>query len=216
MVKSSKNESNKIKELGLTMKELKAIARKIGVKDYENPSRIRLVEEIDKLEASKELKKKKIASSLLLKGKQNTELKPKKSKREPVKISKKIKFEKYKGDDLELKGKDIRKSFRLKKENKDILGKKRVIIKIRPKKDNKKIAEIKDIVKSLLLNKREKVKKIEKIIKIKRYDAYKPVKVYEAFDGNFIEYQSNSDRDKSISIARYLRIIRGYLKKNDR
>ena len=34
MVKSSKNESNKIKELGLTMKKLKAIARKIGVKNY--------------------------------------------------------------------------------------------------------------------------------------------------------------------------------------
>ena len=32
------------------MKELKAIARKIGVKNYENLSRIRLVEEIDKLE----------------------------------------------------------------------------------------------------------------------------------------------------------------------
>ena len=58
MVKSSKNESNKIKELGLTMKELKAIARKIGVKNYENLSRIGLVEEIDKLGPSKELKKK--------------------------------------------------------------------------------------------------------------------------------------------------------------
>ena len=69
MVKSSKNESDKIKELGLTIKELKAIARKIGVKNYENLSRIRLVEETDKLEPSKELKKKKIVSSLLLKGK---------------------------------------------------------------------------------------------------------------------------------------------------
>ena len=69
MSKSSKNESDKIKELGLTMKELKAIAGKIGVKNYENCSRIRLVEEIDKLEPLKELKKKEILSSLLLKGK---------------------------------------------------------------------------------------------------------------------------------------------------
>ena len=68
MLKSSRNVSNKIKELGLTMEELKAIARKIGVKNYENLSRIRLVEEIDKLEQSKELEKKKIVSSLLLKG----------------------------------------------------------------------------------------------------------------------------------------------------
>ena len=137
MVKSSKNESDKIKELGLTMEELRVIARQIGVKNYENLSRIRLVEEIDKQEASKELKKQKIVSSLLLKGKKILDLKQK-SKKEPVKISKKIKFEKYKGDDLELKGKDIRKSFRLKKEKKDILGKKRGIEKIRSKKDNKK------------------------------------------------------------------------------
>ena len=47
MLKSSRNESNKIKELGLTMKELKAIVRKIGVKNYENLSRITLVEEIE-------------------------------------------------------------------------------------------------------------------------------------------------------------------------
>ena len=53
------------------MKELKAIATKIGVKIYENLSRIRLVEEIYKLEPSKELKNKKIVSSLLLKGKKN-------------------------------------------------------------------------------------------------------------------------------------------------
>ena len=30
---------------------------------------------------------------------------------------------------------------------------------------------------------------------------------------NFIQYQSNGDTDKSVSIERYLRIIRGYLKK---
>ena len=69
MPKSSKNESDKIKELGLTMEELKSIARKIGIKNYENLSRIELVKEIDKLEPSKESKKKKITSSLLLKGK---------------------------------------------------------------------------------------------------------------------------------------------------
>ena len=47
--KSSKNESDKIKELGLTMEELKSIARKIGVKNYENLSRIELDKEIKKL-----------------------------------------------------------------------------------------------------------------------------------------------------------------------
>ena len=65
MLKSSRNESNTIKESELTMKELKTIARKIGAKNYENVSRIRLVEEIDELEPSKELKKKIVVSSLL-------------------------------------------------------------------------------------------------------------------------------------------------------
>ena len=62
------------------MKELKAIVRKIGFKNYENLSRIRLVEEIDKLEQSKELKNKKIVSSLLLKGKKILDLNQKKQK----------------------------------------------------------------------------------------------------------------------------------------
>ena len=59
MPKSSKNESDKIKELGLKMEELKSIARKLGIKNYENLSRIELVKEIDKLEPSKVLRLKK-------------------------------------------------------------------------------------------------------------------------------------------------------------
>ena len=79
-----KNESDKIKGLGLTTKELKAIARKIGAKNYENLSRIELVKEIDKLEPPKESKKKKITSSLLLKGKKSIGLKPKKKAKKTV------------------------------------------------------------------------------------------------------------------------------------
>ena len=127
MPKSSKNESDKIKELGLTMEKLKSIARKIGVKNYENLSRIELVKEIDKLEQAKELKKKKITSSLLLEGKK-IGFKPKK--------------------------------------------------KSKPKKD-----------------------------------VYKQIKISGAFCDNFVEYQSNGNRDKSISIARYLNNIREHLRK---
>ena len=60
MPKSSKSESDKTKESGLTMEELKSIERKIGIKNYENLSRIELVKEINKLKPSKESKKKKI------------------------------------------------------------------------------------------------------------------------------------------------------------
>ena len=42
------------------MEELKSIARKTGIKNYENLSRIKLVKEIDKLEPSKESKSKKL------------------------------------------------------------------------------------------------------------------------------------------------------------
>ena len=91
MSKSSKNESDKIKELGLTMEELKSIARKIGVKNYESLSRIELVKEIDKLEPPKESKKKKITSSLLLKGKK-IGFKPKKKQKRTCKNIKKDKI----------------------------------------------------------------------------------------------------------------------------
>ena len=91
--------------------------------------------------------------------------------------------------------------------------KKEVLKRLNLKKNNKKIAEIKDIVKSPLLNYREKIRKIEKIIKIKRYDAYKPKKISGAFSDNFIEYQSNDYRDRSISIVRYLNNIREHLRK---
>ena len=78
------------KKLNLLKKELKVIARLRGVKNYENLSKSRLIEEIRKLKPSEGFEK--------------------------------IVSEKYLKKE-ELKGKDIRKSFRLKKENKDIIGK---------------------------------------------------------------------------------------------
>ena len=97
MPKSSKNESDKIKELGLTMEELKSIARKIGIKNYGNLLRIELVKEIDKLEPSKESKKKKITSSLLLKVKKRIGFKhKKKQKKKVLRLSTKKNFKKYK------------------------------------------------------------------------------------------------------------------------
>ena len=37
--------------------------------------------------------------------------------------------------------------------------------------------------------------------------------IYGAFDDNFIEYQSKGGRDKSVSIVRYLKLIREHLRK---
>ena len=59
-----------------------------------------------------------------------------------------------------------------------------------------------------------KVKHIKKTIKkTKKDDIYKPIKIYGAFDNNFVEYKSNSEKDKSVSISGYLNNIREYLRK---
>ena len=123
-----------------------------------------------------------------------------------------IVFEKYLKKD-ELNRKDITKSFSLKKENKDIIGKKRRVEKIRPKTESKKILEIKKIVNSLSLNKKEKVKQIKNIISIPKKNVYKPIKISGAFSDNFVEHKSDSKKDKSISISGYLNNVREQLRK---
>ena len=57
MLKSSRNESDEIKKLHVSKKELKVIARERGFKNYEKISKSRLIKEINKLKPSKEFKK---------------------------------------------------------------------------------------------------------------------------------------------------------------
>ena len=64
----------------------------------------------------------------------------------------------------ELKRKILEKVCRVNKESKDIIGKeKRCVDKISPKKESKKILEIKKIVNSLL-NKKEKINKLKRLL----------------------------------------------------
>ena len=42
-------------------------------------------------------------------------------------------------------------------------------------------------------------------------DYYKPIKTKSAFNGNYIEYESNGDKDKNLSAKKYLNMIRPYL-----
>ena len=60
------------------------------------------------------------------------------NKLKAAKELKKITFEKYKGDDLELKRKDIRESFRVKKKKKILLGKKKDVLKRLARKQKKR------------------------------------------------------------------------------
>ena len=42
-------------------------------------------------------------------------------------------------------------------------------------------------------------------------DYYKPIRTGNAFSSNYIEYESNSDKDKSLSVKEYLNKNRPYL-----
>ena len=94
------------------------------------------------------------------------------------------------------------------------MGKKKDGLKrLDPKKNVKKYLKLKKIVYSLLLNKKQKIKQIEKVINVSKKNAYKQIKISSAFSDNFVEYKSDSKKDKSISIVRYLNNIREHLRK---
>ena len=42
-------------------------------------------------------------------------------------------------------------------------------------------------------------------------DYYKPIKTKSAFNGNYIEYESNEDKDENLSAKEYLNMVRPYL-----
>ena len=42
-------------------------------------------------------------------------------------------------------------------------------------------------------------------------DDYIPIETYEAFDNSYVEYQSEENKDKILSIKEYVNIIRQYL-----
>ena len=82
-----------------------------------------------------------------------------------------------------------------------------------------------------MLNKSEQIKKTKTIkdIKKEKFDSYKilrdirtfyeseeedyyePVRTSDAFDNNYIEYESNGDKDKILSVKEYLDMMRQYL-----
>ena len=42
-------------------------------------------------------------------------------------------------------------------------------------------------------------------------DCYEPLRASNAFNNNYIEYESNGDKDKILSVKEYLNMIRQYL-----
>ena len=81
-----------------------------------------------------------------------------------------------------------------------------------------KMKEIKEILYDPILDRDEKVEEIKKILydSTKTFfkpkeDNYKPVRIGNAFSSNYIEYKSNGDKDKTLSIKDYLDEIKPYL-----
>ena len=81
-----------------------------------------------------------------------------------------------------------------------------------------KIKEIREILYDQILDRDEKIEEIKKsfydpknnLFKLKE-DNYKPVRIGDAFSGNYIEYKSNGDKDKTLSIKEYIDEIKPYL-----
>ena len=86
------------------------------------------------------------------------------------------------------------------------------------------IKEMKETFHDSIMNRDEKIEGIKEIIyDLKnnllkpKEDNYQPIKIGNGFSSNYIEYRSNGDKDKTLSIKDYLDEIKPYLSdiKND-
>ena len=80
------------------------------------------------------------------------------------------------------------------------------------------IKESKEILYDQMLDRDEKIEEIKKLFIIQKInlfkpkeDNYKPIRIGNAFSSNYIEYKSNRDKDKTLSIKDYLDEIKPYL-----
>ena len=81
-----------------------------------------------------------------------------------------------------------------------------------------KMKEIKEILYDPILDRDKKIEEIKKIFYDSKNnffkpkeDNYKPVRIGNAFSSNYIEYKSNGDKDKTLSIKYFLDEIKPYL-----
>ena len=86
----------------------------------------------------------------------------------------------------------------------------------RPSKKRDFKSRIKQVIKILYDLKIKNDRKTEEIKNIlydpkKEEDYYRPIKINNAFNDDYIEYKSNGDKDKILSVKEYLNVIRQYL-----
>ena len=76
------------------------------------------------------------------------------------------------------------------------------------------LIEIKEIINYPILDKDKKANKIKKHVYASKDDLennYEPERFTSAFNSNYIEYRSNRDKDKILSIEEYLHEIKPHL-----
>ena len=75
------------------------------------------------------------------------------------------------------------------------------------------IKEATEVLYNPKIKNNKKIKKIKKNLygPKKKDEYYRPIKINGAFDDNYIEYQSNGNEDKILSIKEYLNINKPYL-----
>ena len=191
--------SNSLKDLGLSLEDLKAVPKVRGIKGYESMSGGELLSNITPSKKSKKAKK----------TKEGKKPKASFSKAKIEKIRKESNESRYKF--YKLKIKEIRKNlYEMENERNPSESKIKVI--------ERNLTELEEN-----LSKTKKyydyddseyrgIRNVRDLSDLSiDGDYYKPIIAKSAFDGSYIQYESKGDKGKNISIKKYLNIIKPYL-----
>ena len=192
--------SNSLKDLGLSLEDLQALTKVRGIKDDESMSEGELLSAIT---PSKKQKKK---AKKAKKGKnQKTDF----SKARIEEIRKEFNELRYKFSNLKIK--EIRKNL-YEIENEKKLSESKI------KEIEKNVTELEE---NLYKTKKyydyddseyRGIRNVRDLFDLSiDEDYYKPIIAKNAFDANYIQYESKRDKAKNLSIKKYLKMIKPYL-----
>ena len=188
--------SNSLKDLGLTLEDLKVVAETRRIKDYESMSEDELLNAINPSKKQKNLKKGKKQKQFF-------------SKAKIEKIRNKFKESRYKFSKFKIK--EIRENL-YKIENEKNFSESKI------KEIEKNLTELEENL-SKTKNYYEYddseysgIRHVRDLFDLSIVEDYcKPIIVKSAFNGNYIQYESKGDKGKNLSIKRYLKMIKPYL-----
>ena len=190
--------SNSLKDLGLSLEDLKAIAKVRDIKGYESMSEDELLSAITPSKKAKKATKRG--------KKQKTSF----SKARIKEIREEFNELRYKFSKLKIK--EIRKNLY------EIENKKNVS-ESKMKEIEKNLTELEETLSKTKTyydyddSEYREIRNVRDLFDLSiEEDYYEPIIVRSAFDGNYIEYGSKGDKGKNLSIKRYLKMIKPYLR----